>query len=105
MCGKGVGEWRGEVGLAFVAAGRVRRSSMIYRLRAIKSRDDSDITEKRLPLNWCLGSPSGLRPPVRTSDSESAVGWLTVFLFYHRRRKMEVADNHRIIEYRLCDFT
>lgn len=42
---------------------------------------------------------------VRTNDSESAVSWLTVFLFCHRRRRMEVADNHRIIEYRLCDFT
>ena len=35
-----------------------------YRLMAIKSRDNSDITEKCLPLNLCLGAPSGLRPPV-----------------------------------------
>ena len=35
-----------------------------YRLMAIKSRDNLDITEKSLPLNPCLGSPSGLRPPV-----------------------------------------
>ena len=65
MCGKWCGG-SGEVSLrlAFVAAGSLRRGSMIYRLMAIKSRDDSDITEKRLPLNLCLGSPSGLRPPV-----------------------------------------
>ena len=35
-----------------------------YRLMAIKSRDNSDITEKCLPLESCLGSPSGLRPTV-----------------------------------------
>ena len=35
-----------------------------YRLMAIKSRDNSDITEKCLPLELCLGSPSGLRPTV-----------------------------------------
>ena len=35
-----------------------------YRLMAIKNRDNLDITEKALPLNPCLGSPSGLRPPV-----------------------------------------
>ena len=33
-----------------------------YRLMAIKSRDSSDITEKCLPLDSCLVSPSGLRP-------------------------------------------
>ena len=35
-----------------------------YRLLAIKSRDNLGITEKCLPLESCLGSPSGLRPPV-----------------------------------------
>ena len=35
-----------------------------YRLMAIKNRDNLDITEKALPLNPCLGSPSGLRPTV-----------------------------------------
>ena len=35
-----------------------------YRLMAIKSRDNSDITEKCLPLESCLGSPSSLRPTV-----------------------------------------
>ena len=35
-----------------------------YRLMAIKGRDNLDITEKPLPLSPCLGSPSGLRPPV-----------------------------------------
>ena len=27
-------------------------------------RDNLDITEKSLPLDHCLGSPSGLRPPI-----------------------------------------
>ena len=35
-----------------------------YRLMAIKSRDNSDITEKCLPLESCLGSPSSLRSTV-----------------------------------------
>ena len=35
-----------------------------YRLMAIKNRDNLNITEKALPLNPCLGSPSGLRPTV-----------------------------------------
>ena len=35
-----------------------------YRLMAIKGRDNLDITEKTLPLRSCLGSPSGLQPPV-----------------------------------------
>ena len=35
-----------------------------YRLMAIKARDNLEITEKSLPLSPCLGSPSGLRPPV-----------------------------------------
>ena len=35
-----------------------------YRLEAIKSRDNLDITENCLPLPVCQGSPSGLRPPV-----------------------------------------
>ncbi len=35
-----------------------------YRLMAIKSRDNSDITEKCLPLESCLGAPSSLRSTV-----------------------------------------
>ena len=35
-----------------------------YRMNAIKNRDNLDITEKSLPLDHCLGSPSGLRPPI-----------------------------------------
>ena len=35
-----------------------------YRQMAIKNRDNLDNAEKTLPLNLCLGSPSGLRPPV-----------------------------------------
>jgi len=35
-----------------------------YRLMAIKSRDNLDITEKALPLSPCLGSSSGLRSTV-----------------------------------------
>ena len=35
-----------------------------YRLVAIKSRDNLDITENCLPLPVCQGSTSGLRPPV-----------------------------------------
>jgi transposase InsO family protein len=35
-----------------------------YRLMAIKSRVSTDITENCLPLEPCLGSPSGLRPAV-----------------------------------------
>ena len=35
-----------------------------YRMNAIKNRDNLDITEKTLPLYYCLGPPSGLQPPV-----------------------------------------
>ena len=35
-----------------------------YRLMAIKARDSLENTEKSLPLSPCLGSSSGLRPPV-----------------------------------------
>lgn len=35
-----------------------------YRMKAIESRDNLNISEESLPLSSCQGSPSGLRPPV-----------------------------------------
>lgn len=58
------GKWRGDSETCVCGGGEFEEGFYDLPANGNKSRDNSDITEKRFPLNLCPGSPSGLRPPV-----------------------------------------